>query len=254
MFFSPVGSGLDPDAEAFLTAAGISDSTITNAINTLVIDLKGYGIWSKLIAIYPFVGGTSFTHKFNLKNPLDTDAAYRLVYTGTPGHSSNGLSCVNGYADTKIVPNVDMVFNNTSLTVYSRTDIDGIYYDWYSEGCIQFFSRLSNLFLVDAYSFSGDARVLDSQTTSIGFFQFSRTLATDIAIYYNGILKTTTSNSDGSLTSPPLMLGYGLGASNIGESTREYAFASVGTGLNSTENSDLYTIVQAFQTTLSRQV
>ena len=30
-------------------------------------------------AIYPFVGGTATTHKFNLKDPADINAAFRLV-------------------------------------------------------------------------------------------------------------------------------------------------------------------------------
>jgi len=72
------GLGLDPDALAFLTAAGITDATITAAIDTLVLDLKGYGIWTKMKAIYPFVGGTATTHKYNLKDPVD--AMQRLEF------------------------------------------------------------------------------------------------------------------------------------------------------------------------------
>ena len=149
----------------------------------MVIDLKGYGIWSKLIAIYPFVGGTSFTHKFNLKNPLDTDAAFRLSYVGSPTHSSNGMSCISGYTNTHIVPSLNMVLNDTSLSVYSRTNSDGALYDFYSLACIQFFSRFSNLFLVDSYDLSGVGRVMATQTTSLGFFQLTRTLPTNNAIY-----------------------------------------------------------------------
>ena len=73
---------VDPDAQAFLTAAAITDPTITSAIDTLVVQLKADSIWSKMKALYPFVGGTASTHKYNLKNPLDTDAAFRLVFNG----------------------------------------------------------------------------------------------------------------------------------------------------------------------------
>ena len=84
-------SDVDPDATAFLTAAGITDPTISSAIDTLVVDLKGYGIWSKMLAIYPFVGGTATTHKWNLKDPRDLNAAYRLSFFGTITHSSTGV-------------------------------------------------------------------------------------------------------------------------------------------------------------------
>ena len=45
------GGGVDPDAQAFITAASITDPTQQAAINTLVVDLKGYNIWSKMKAI-----------------------------------------------------------------------------------------------------------------------------------------------------------------------------------------------------------
>jgi len=42
-----VSSGVDTDAQAFITAASITDSTQQSAINTLVTQLKTYGIWTK---------------------------------------------------------------------------------------------------------------------------------------------------------------------------------------------------------------
>jgi hypothetical protein len=45
-----------------------------------------------------------------------------------------------------------------------------------------------------------------------------------------------------------------LFGSNSGGATREQAFASLGTGLTDAEVSAFYTAVQAFQTTLGRQV
>ena len=53
------GGGVDPDAQAFITAAGITNPTQQAAINTLVVDLKGYNVWTKMKALYPFVGGTA---------------------------------------------------------------------------------------------------------------------------------------------------------------------------------------------------
>ena len=60
------GASFDADAQAFITAAVITDNTQITAINTLVTDLKAYNIWSKMKALYPFVGGTASTHKWNL--------------------------------------------------------------------------------------------------------------------------------------------------------------------------------------------
>ena len=67
---------IDADATTFITAAGITNLIQASAINTLVNDLKTYGLWTKMKAIYPFVGGSATSHKFNLKDPRDLDAAF----------------------------------------------------------------------------------------------------------------------------------------------------------------------------------
>jgi hypothetical protein len=71
----------DSDAQAFITATAITDTTQQNAIDALVIGLKTDLLWTKMLAVYPFVGGTATTCKYNLKNPLDTDAAFRLNFS-----------------------------------------------------------------------------------------------------------------------------------------------------------------------------
>ena len=121
-----IATTLDPDAQAFLNAAGINDATITTAIDTLVIQLKAIGIWSKLKAIYPFVGGTATTHKFNLKNPADTNAAFRLLFSGGWTHSAAGIlgNGSNTYADTFYIPTIQSDSQNNSLAVYVRNNIN----------------------------------------------------------------------------------------------------------------------------------
>ena len=119
---------IDADAQAFLTAAGITDPTITSAIDTLVVQLKADGIFTKMKAIYPFVGGTATTHKYNLKNPLDTDAAFRLVFSGGWTHSANGATPngTNAFADTFFNPSTDFVIGSTHLSYYSRTNVASV--------------------------------------------------------------------------------------------------------------------------------
>lgn len=82
------GRGADADALAFITAANITDTTQKSAVTQLVTDLKSANIWTKMKAIYPFVGGTASSHRFNLKDPRDLDVAFRLVFNGGWTHSS----------------------------------------------------------------------------------------------------------------------------------------------------------------------
>ena len=117
-------SSMDPDAQAFISAANITGSTQQGAINTLVVSLKGYGIWTKMKALYPFVGGTATQHKFNLKNPLDTDAAFRLVFVGGWTHSTTGAlpNGTNAYADTKLNTLSNLTKSSTHLSTYLRNN------------------------------------------------------------------------------------------------------------------------------------
>ena len=54
-------------ATNFLAVTGITDSNIQSAINQLCTDLVNTGLMDKMIAVYPFVGGSATTHKYNLK-------------------------------------------------------------------------------------------------------------------------------------------------------------------------------------------
>jgi hypothetical protein len=120
-------TGCDADAVAFLAAAGITDATITSAICTLVTTMKADGTWAKCNAIYPMVGGTATTHKFNLKNPVDTNAAFRLSFVGGWTHSANGAlpNGTNAYANTFLTPSTTLTLLNTHLSFYSRTSAIG---------------------------------------------------------------------------------------------------------------------------------
>jgi hypothetical protein len=48
-------ASFDPDYQSFITATGITQPTQSAALETLVSDLKSYGLWSKMKAIYPMV-------------------------------------------------------------------------------------------------------------------------------------------------------------------------------------------------------
>lgn len=105
-------ASFDPDAQAFITAANITNSTQQTAINNLVVGLKADGLWTNMTAIYPFVGGTATTHKWNLRNT----ATNQLTFFGGFTHDSNGVTGngTNSYATTNI-------YNSATLGIYSRS-------------------------------------------------------------------------------------------------------------------------------------
>lgn len=241
---------LDADALAFLTAAGITDATITTAINTLVLHFKSNGTWNKMHAIYPMVGGTATTHKYNLKNPADTNAAFRLTFNGGWTHTSDGITAngVNAYAETHLNASTTIT-NNGAIGVYIRTNVAEGAYDFTNlvGGTEQsVISRWStNLFYVN----SGSATYPNvANTDSRGLF--SMTYNAKVHGYKNStqVITETKASSGANNTFKIASTGF----SNY--STKNYAFAFIADDLNATEMTNLYSYIQTFQTTLSRNV
>ena len=256
-----MAGGLDP-VGAFLAATGITDATIISALNTLYADLVTYGIWGKMKAIYPFVGGTATTHKFNLINPANTNAAFRLVFSGGWTHSANGAlpNGTNAYAITFLSPNPVLTENDTHMSYYSRTNVDGsqVEIGIVTPERFAMYARFSNNFSSDNYSNWVTARVQATNLDSKGFYVSTRTSAIIHKAFKNNLqIGTTNTNNGGSMSG--INIPIFIGASNVNQnpvyfSSKEVAFASIGDGLNDTEVVDFYTAVQAFQTTLGRQV
>jgi hypothetical protein len=252
------GISLDPDAQAFLNAAGITDGTITTAIDTLVIQLKAIGVWSKLKAVYPFVGGTATTHKFNLKNPADTNAAFRLSFVGGWTHSANGAlpNGTNAYADTFFIPNTHFNSNaDIHISYYSGTNsVGGNRIDM---GAIQG-SPARTVSLTASYTSLGAFTELSGST----FLSFANTdtrghyignrVGSEMRIVKDGVVQAQNlSSTPGPLPTINIRVGQ---RNNDHYSNRECRLSSIGDGITTTEAANYYTAVQAFQTTLSRQV
>jgi hypothetical protein len=255
------GGGFDPDAQAFITATSITNSTQQNAINQLVLDLKGYSIWTKFSAIYPFVGGTSTTHKFNLKNPLDTDAAFRLVFNGGWTHSSTGATPngTNAYADTKLNPSSSLNLNSTHFSFYSRTNSNGVEVEF---GVTDNNSRTNLLEIrtsgITYIAVNSQATYTTySDTDSRAFYIANRTASNVVNSWRNSTKKATGTTASSVLVNGNMWISAFNNIPNqnlLYYSTKQCAFASIGDGLTDTEAANFYTAVQAFQTTLSRNV
>lgn len=246
-------SSIDSDAQAFFnrvtTAGGTLSATEQSAVNTLTISLKSASIWTKLRVIYPMVGASAASFAQNLKSSL-----YTGIFGGNESFSSNGLQY--GTAGMMVPLNLNTMnsINDISFGYYCRNENSNVgSFGWgvpsalsppvefwidYSDG-----NRYGYLFdSANDGGVAGDSRGLNS---------ISRIASTTKYIQKNSTINTYTGASSGALSSRDFYFGRGSQGS---EFQRECAFGFVGDGLTSTNLSNLYTIVQAFQTTLSRQV
>jgi hypothetical protein len=265
-FQNQVGSSFDPNAQAFITAAGITDPTQQTAINQLVLDLKSYSIWGKMFLIYPFVGGTSTTTKYNL---VDT-TTYQITWNGGVTFNSNGVTGngSTGYGQSGWIPSTvnatTGITTSLSLSVYSRTNSNSDASDIglsISQEAIQVLCRRSNgLMYWDNYN-SSNGRMTGSVGDSLGLFSTSRTSQTSMKIFRNSTQAGTTLTTSATTTDISSTLNreiYVLAANANGTpsdyTSRNLAFMHISTGLSDAEIGNLYTAVQAYQTTLGRQV
>lgn len=247
----------DSDAQAFFTASGLTGATNLTAINNLVVALKGYGIWTKMKAIYPFIGGTAALHKWNLKDPQDTNAAFRLVFSGGWTHSVTGAlpNGTNAYANTYISPNTSLLLNSTHLSYYSRTNVNltqveiGCFDNTGAYTIIEARTANVSYFLTNTSTISGVA-----DTNSAAFYIGNRTALNVTNGFRNNVKIFNASTASTFRPVNNIYIGAANNASSVAQyfSTKECAFASIGDGLTDTESANLYTAVQAFNTTLGR--
>lgn len=259
----------DAASTAFFTSSGITDVTQKIAINDLVVGLKADGLWALMYAIYPFVGGTASTHKWNLKDPRDLNAAYRLTFSGGWTHNANGITGngVNTYAQLH-------TSTASSMGAYSRVSTTGVFVgcavDTQDGDC----NSNNTYYLL----FAGNSITSAYYNISTGaapwtkFFSIvdeGSILANTINIYRNG--------SDINNLSPAYanwakggVNNYMLGAigfyaydcdgnlssssvANYGNANLAFTYLSDSV-LNATQNANLNTRIVAFQTALSRNV
>jgi hypothetical protein len=258
-----VDSGIDSSANLFFAASGLSDTTQRNAVNTLVKDLKRFGLWTKIKAFYPFVGGTADSHKWNLKDPRDSNDAYRLTFSGGWTHTSMGIKS-NG-SNTSANTNLSLrtvlgststqhtlgiyINENPSTALSYRGDI------WASDGSSTSTSNISQ------YSGGGTTHITDMTTNwwswlvpitrdVRGLTEFKRYNSKYTCGFVNGYEVQDWRNMTVSPYYNPIS-SVNIGSSN---SLNRYSSVYIADLLNSLESYLMYIAVQKFNTTLSRQI
>jgi hypothetical protein len=81
------------------------------------------GIWLLNLAHYGLLGRTASTHKWNWRNLLNTDSAFRILYEGTQTHNVYGV--VNSATSSSMITNV---------TTARGLNYDNFHFSYYANG------------------------------------------------------------------------------------------------------------------------
>jgi len=260
-----VASGYDTDAQTYFTAHETLDSAYTSgqktALSTFFAGLKTDGLWtSKIQAMYLWRFGTATAHKWNLRNPVDSDGAFRAVFSGSHTHAASGITPdgTTGYADSKYVLQTNGTDNDSSYGVYIATSSVTAGADLGVDGGGASYHHIE-FDATDVYgiadSFTAGTYVtLAHGGTNNGFWVASRTSSTSLKLYKDGtqVGSTATTTNDKTHTDIGANNFYLLGKNSAGTPSygkRKQSFAFIGKGMSDTDvtnfNTRLSTLLAA---------
>jgi hypothetical protein len=208
-------------------------------ISHIALSIVQVGV-DRFKAVYPFVGGTEYSHKFNMINPSNTDSAFRLTFPNGMTHSVNGIqgNGINQYAETFLVPSTDLLRDSNHVSLYSKTESESV------GNIIDFGGRepvnLNNSFSLfirysgDLMSYDSPIRVSSPSSSSVGYFMGNRLDINTNKNFINGELITTNTNTN-NFNLPNVSSWICGGRNGLGGfvfSPRLFSFVTIGYGIN----------------------
>jgi len=256
----------DADAQAYFDAMSTPLSTdYQDRINTFVLMVKDSlsltNLSDKFDVIYLLANETSEAGLKNLvKRSSDaTIGAETVTFTADEGFAGDG---VGGYINTNYNANsdgVNYILNDASFGIYSRTnsqstviDIGGRATDATADA-IWIVLRYTN---DSFYGSLNNAIALNSAVpTSAGFGLMSRAASDNAVYYFNG--GSIISNSDPAVSifdGDIFICTENRGGSPVGYTSRQYAFAFMGAGLDAVEARKLNNCIEWYMDDLGTGV
>ena len=251
---------VDADAQAFFnrvtTAGGTLSATEQTAVNTLVVSMKAAGIWTLMKAMYPMVGASAAACAQNLKSSSFTGTFNGGWTYASAGVTSNGT---NAYMETNFnnQTNWTSTSNGSRGFVSATNNLSG-FADMGSCGSVTNGANGSMIYATSTFWSSINGTVVtpgDANASTIGFFVATRTISTEHRRYKRGssIVNRTIVDAIAPNYNLTIVLGAGRDGSSVnGFSSKQYNFCFIGDGLTEAQVDSYWTILQTFNTSLSR--
>jgi hypothetical protein len=213
--------------------------------------------------MYPLLGGSAASQKFNAKNPADTNAANRLTWNGGWTYTSSGATGNNSntYARTYL--------SGTSLNRYSAHISYYSLRNTSSPDCIEMGGANTSTLVytelaLDTIAFGGNYRTYNintqgngvdstSHSAMTGYFVSSRQSDTQSYLYRNGSLNySSTTVTNGTMGNEIVLGARNDNGTPNSFTDRPMGFVTIGSGLTPTEITTLTTIVNTWATAVGR--
>lgn len=266
---------LHPNVMAYVNAQSSVGYNMTtteiDAVNNLVWKMVGNGLWDKMQVIYPCIGNATIganAFKWNLK---DT-ASFNITFLGSWTFASTGMQIASAsrsnYGRTGYTPSVSQTVGSAHASIYLRnfyvssTLADGVF------GCYGQFNGQGTLIGLSHYVANSATMTCQNSgpasSGTIALTGYTGGLLTvirntsasfSVSALNSGNIKTTLPATSSNVSTLEMWIGMSnISGGSLLPQPQEIGFASIGTGLTEVDIKNLYSIVQAFQTSLNRQV
>lgn len=254
------GNDFDPAAEAFFSRTGAlavggsySEAAARKAINDLVIGLRNAGLWSKMIALYPFCGGNSTSQAQNL-----AQNSFNITWVNSPTFNGSG---VTGNGST--------TYGNTGLSISALTLTNFALHCYVNNadgsalttiGAFDGVDPIYSIAIANGSTF-GDVNDISSgrltgatSTPPGGTFTSTRRSASDAELYEAGASIATKAGA--AVTTSFAQNLYVIARNDAGSPggfyTQTVKMAGVSTSFSDTDAANFNTLIVAYQTALGR--
>jgi hypothetical protein len=263
---TPSNVAFDSDAAAYLgrvlLSGGTLSPTISAATNTFFTTLKSTGVYTRLKAMYPFVGGTAASHAINAL----TSSQYTITWFGGMSHGVSGATGngSNAYGRTGYL-NGSWSANSISHGFYQLTEntplqsAECIMGGFQSAPFVQTHTNLNPNRWAIRNGPDLPGAITSANTGNIdGFYINNRNSSTNYGLYRCNNLVVSASSTytpgPGTVEQFLFVLSVANAPFNTTYANQTLSFAFIADGLTTLQMTDLYNAVQTYQTSLSRSV
>jgi len=245
-----------PDDGTPTIYTGVSGNQLWGFVNDLVVGLKSTGLMTKLFYYYPFLGATSVSQKYNLKDIT----SYQINWFGgwvfdNKGALGNGS---NTYGDTGFIPSVHKNVNNNGLTLVTGTNNVPIKSEAIEIGSYNNAMQASTITVKGSSSFSTRMNGYSypvPNADSRGIYSSVKQASNITKMFKAGVL-LQSNNSAGTLPTVPTYIGnlnFNGGPYAPGYSNQRFQGALDHSGLTDIEVGNLHALIDTFENAIGRK-
>jgi hypothetical protein len=253
-------AGYDSDAQAYISAVGITNTSHKDAIDDFVVGVKAAGLWAtKMRAFWPLYGTSYNEAKFNLRNPANTDGAYRLTQNGSVTINNGAVVTTSGATDgfdTHFSATDSGIGQNDNCQFVSvKTTADGILVPFGTMNpggtCANYIVPNNSGALWVANMAATPDTSQSSGGTAIGRFFHTRVNGTQVGIYKNASLVGTVNINSVTPVSGSFYICNG-GNGGLPPFPGRVSMAGMFVGLTGSEIATLDGLISTLETALGR--